>query len=343
MKNGLLVHRTKNIGDEIQSLAASQFLPVIDYLVDRESINKQISNEKVFIIMNAWWMHKSNNFPPFNYLKPKFVSVHFNKKMKQKILEKNSFEYLKSHEPIGCRDQDTMNFLLKNNIKAYFSGCLTLTLKKDENIRKLNDIVIVDAPENISKIVKDKTNRNIIELTHNIASFYSPKAKLYIAKRYLNLYQRAHLVITSRLHVALPCLAFETPVIFVNKKNEQERFSGLLELLNSVGLSDYELFLENYDYENPIQNSDDYKTIRDDLIIGLKKTTNYYNSINFNEEDILEEFNLYQSSENEIDIFSDNLFSFINFKSLIKLNSVFVKKIIIKFYSKFKLLIRKSS
>lgn len=39
MKYGLLYYKdTDNIGDDIQSYATSQFLPRIDYLIDREKI-----------------------------------------------------------------------------------------------------------------------------------------------------------------------------------------------------------------------------------------------------------------------------------------------------------------
>ena len=49
----------------------------------------------------------------------------------------------------------------------------------------------------------------------------------------LNKYRNAKLVITSRLHCALPCRAFNTDVIFIHKNlNTDHRFSGLLEILN---------------------------------------------------------------------------------------------------------------
>ena len=61
--------------------------------------------------------------------------------------------------------------------------------------------------------------------------------RFQLAKKYLDKYARAKLVISTRVHGALPCLAFNTPVIFVNKIYDYKRFPGLYELLNTVGIN----------------------------------------------------------------------------------------------------------
>ena len=53
---GLLRYSSVNIGDEIQSIAASRFLPRIDCLVQREKIKQFSSGIKTKLIMNAWWV-----------------------------------------------------------------------------------------------------------------------------------------------------------------------------------------------------------------------------------------------------------------------------------------------
>ena len=57
-----------------------------------------------------------------------------------------------------------------------------------------------------------------------------------IAKNLIYKYAKAKLVITSRIHCALPCLALNTPFIFVNK-DYSIRYDGLYELLNTVGIN----------------------------------------------------------------------------------------------------------
>lgn len=56
--NGIIVFKSKpcNIGDYIQSLAASYFFDKIDILIERENISKIKNDQRINVIMNAWWM-----------------------------------------------------------------------------------------------------------------------------------------------------------------------------------------------------------------------------------------------------------------------------------------------
>jgi len=58
-------------------------------------------------------------------------------------------------------------------------------------------------------------------------------------------YARAKLVITIRIHAALPCLALNTPVILVNK-NFNKRFPGLLQFF-------YEKYNNSFSKEQKIK------------------------------------------------------------------------------------------
>ncbi|MBR1792783.1 MAG: polysaccharide pyruvyl transferase family protein [Bacteroidales bacterium] len=132
MKNGLLVdrgpNRLKNIGDYIQSLAQEQYYDKIDCYVQRESLNTFQSDEPVKVIMNSWFMHEPTHWPPSDNLVPLFVSFHINPGAADTMLSPEGIEYLRKHEPIGTRDESTREILEKHGIKAYFTGCLTLTL-----------------------------------------------------------------------------------------------------------------------------------------------------------------------------------------------------------------------
>jgi len=61
VKYGLLTYRTENIGDEIQSIAARQFLPRVDIYVERDSLNNVVSDEKIKLIMDGCFTHKPEN------------------------------------------------------------------------------------------------------------------------------------------------------------------------------------------------------------------------------------------------------------------------------------------
>ncbi|HEM2548508.1 TPA: hypothetical protein U0431_001294 [Streptococcus suis] len=64
-KYTLFSYTTGNIRDEIQSVAASRFLPQIDYFINRDYMNDfQIdTDDKIKLIMNGWYSHRPENFP----------------------------------------------------------------------------------------------------------------------------------------------------------------------------------------------------------------------------------------------------------------------------------------
>jgi hypothetical protein len=71
------------------------------------------------------------------------------------------------------------------------------------------------------------------------SSGLNEEQKFEIAESYLRDYAQAKLVITSRIHCALPCLAMGVPVIFINGFDDPVdscRFGGILELLNHVDI-----------------------------------------------------------------------------------------------------------
>lgn len=131
MKYGLYVAKPfsdeKNIGDYIQSLAAMQFVPRVDEFYNREEPDH--GGEEIKMIMNAWYMWKPECFPPSQRVKALPVSMHLSPLVREKLLASPiAKQWFKDHEPIGCRDKGTEEFLQTNGIRAYFSGCLTLTL-----------------------------------------------------------------------------------------------------------------------------------------------------------------------------------------------------------------------
>ena len=79
MEYGLVVfNHTDNLGDDIQSYAAMQFLPKVDYLIDREAMDVFCPQSKdyVAVILNGWYMHDKYSWPPSAYLVPLCLSMH---------------------------------------------------------------------------------------------------------------------------------------------------------------------------------------------------------------------------------------------------------------------------
>jgi hypothetical protein len=72
------------------------------------------------------------------------------------------------------------------------------------------------------------------------ANTYTDAQKFEMAETILKKYAKAKLVITSRIHCALPCLAMGTPVIFVNGFDsfvDSCRFDGILDLFNRIDVN----------------------------------------------------------------------------------------------------------
>ena len=152
--NGILVcageGEKKNIGDYIQSVAQEQFFEHTDCYVEREHLDTFHAQEKVNVIMNAWFMWHPENFPPSDIINPLFISFHIVPKIADQFFTPKTISYLKKYEPIGARDISTQRLLEQHGIKSYFSGCLTLTLGlKYKSYAHDNGIFFVDPYYNL--------------------------------------------------------------------------------------------------------------------------------------------------------------------------------------------------
>lgn len=98
-----------------------------------------------------------------------------------------------------------------------------------------------------------------------------------MAKVILFLYQNAYCVITTNLHTALPCLAFDTKVCLLHKKKEEShgvgRFEGMESFYNWQ--TEEELLNGEYDFNNPTPNPKDFLKYRDNLIERCREFTGY--------------------------------------------------------------------
>jgi len=310
-KYGLLKYSTGNIGDEIQSLAAEQFLPRVDVYVDRDNLGSVKAKSKIKLILNGWFTHNPDKWPPSPAIEPLFVSFHISPKVARELTVPNSIRYFKLHEPIGCRDYYTRDLLRGKGVDAYFSGCLTLTLGhvaasrihiiKEPN----NEILLVDLDQEAINALPHDIQKCAIILTHNSDLYLIKKmratvsgsnllkraikrfggapvirisrqlrssdAKMQLAKGLLQRYAGAKLVITSRLHCALPCVAFSTPVFFVRRDLSDPRFKGLLEYLRAYSLNDFKKAVQQIDWENPGPNPKSVDALKESLIQTCKR------------------------------------------------------------------------
>lgn len=114
-----------------------------------------------------------------------------------------------------------------------------------------------------------KQLRNAIFLSHIVrvgknTELQTEESKLAYSDYLLRLYEKASLVVTSRIHCALPCLAMNTPVLFSigqylrgKATNEDAgRLGGVEELFNKIEINKSDVLNK---IELPIVNKTDYK------------------------------------------------------------------------------------
>ena len=237
MKYALLSYSSVNLGDEIQSLAARQYLPQVDLLLDRDQPSTWKIDQPTKLILNGWFKHRPEDWPIHHpALDPLIVSFHLSDEhgsSLRSLLSADAIRFYKQHEPIGCRDHHTLNLLSECGVQAYFSGCLTLTLPRPV-VAPSNTIALVDVPPDIEPLLPPHHGCRVVPATH----VYRGTSRFRQASSLLRLYASARLVVTTRMHCALPCLAFGTPVIFIRETFDDPRFGGLVELLSCAALPD---------------------------------------------------------------------------------------------------------
>jgi hypothetical protein len=210
MPYNVVVYRSQNIGDMIQTLALTRLLPpsmgVYRHRLAQAPVDRQL-------VLNGMF----DKDPPPGLGSPKCILAgvsgpHFRKA-----------EYLRWMRglgcPVGARDPHTFQALLAAGLQAELIGCATLTLPRYDGPRHGVFSVDCAAPGQA--------------LTHRISRDATVPEQWALATDLLQCYRTASEVHTSRLHVALPCLAFGTPVWIADPKRgawHPHRFSLLEEL-----------------------------------------------------------------------------------------------------------------
>ena len=278
-----------NLGDYIQSMAAMQFYPSIDGYIDREKLDQLPDDAKV--IMNGWyWTSDHYQILSRAYVFPVSVCI-----ANQSVGSVKSFRSWVAHSKfeggcIGARDLSTAKYLQALGIASRFTSCLTTTLdyslelvppSKREGLVfsdfNLNDVRLLGngfkgfrSSLRIKKKLEDlinKTVRNkksVTRVTHVASLKTNHDQRFILARRLLDIYRQAELVVTSRIHCALPCLALRTPVILIVNHKDVLRYSGLEDLFNHVYLNDedgYSVCLER----GKVVNNGIYSSWADEL------------------------------------------------------------------------------
>jgi len=228
-----------NVGDEIQSLAAEQYLPRVDARVERDALNSVFGPHKVLVIMNGWFTKFAHNWPPSSNVLPVYFGFHISPhpSITKRMLSRDSIEHFHRFSPIGCRDRATLELLAGAGVAGFHSKCLTLTFPTRTISASQRKVFLVDVPEFLFRIIPDELTNEAVAVSHDVQDIYGEAIKFDIARHLLSLYRdQARLVITTRLHCTLPCLAMGIPVIFFADTREAR-----VTVAQEVGLKTYPL------------------------------------------------------------------------------------------------------
>lgn len=244
--------KRNNLGDVIQGIAAKQFLPNSSIPVNREELNS-IGNEPGFLIGNGWFQHEFDNFPPPENITPFYISVHI---AKSDFIKLNRVrDHFKKNAPIGCRDKKTLWLMRGFGIPAYYSSCLTLTIKRENINNKPNsEIIWVDnidhpIPAKIEFKLNELIPNGFVKISHDTLSRFSTfdsyvSNNKIIVNDFIERYNQAQLVLTTKIHCALPCIGMGVPVILIHPNPNDPRLSVLNKLIKIISYEELLLFKE---------------------------------------------------------------------------------------------------
>jgi hypothetical protein len=217
-----------NLGDHIQTLALLQHVTPAA-LLPRDHLTPR---PDLCLLANGWL---SNGRLPDtkDFLDVKYLGVH----LAWERRNHRDAETVGRFGTVGCRDIATRDYLARCDIPAILTGCATSAFPFYRGIRE--GIYCVDVSDDLKEkavqVFKDP-----IFVSHyvdpNYRWRYYPEEiddtvvteQFRRAYDLLDKYMRAELVITSRVHAALPSAAFGTPVLYAGVSEDVDDRVGVL-------------------------------------------------------------------------------------------------------------------
>jgi len=198
-----------NIGDHIQTLGLLQHVRA-RMMMPRDHLTPQ----KDLCLLANGWLSVGELPRKENFRDVKYAGVH----LAPHCRDQTAVAAMKECGVIGCRDSVTEDFLRANGVATSLTGCATLAFPRYTGKRE--GVYGVDLPDEIKEQAV-RLYREPMFVSHDLEDLSLEQADEDIlrdqyrrAYALLMKYQKAELVITSRVHATLPCVAFGTPVIY---------------------------------------------------------------------------------------------------------------------------------
>ena len=185
-----------NIGDAIQSLALEEFLNKFNIKISGYTDRSKMEKDT---IINGHHRMTNNSFKEAFPKRAIFLGIHSEKEIIKEI-EKGTI--------VGARDPYTYREIEKTgDLRPIFVGCVTSTFKPYDGERDIESSKMFhwrgyDCPKNSSWTEQMKFACELLEII-----------------------KRSKIIYTDRLHVAIPAIAFGTPVVLTPRNFQPERYS----------------------------------------------------------------------------------------------------------------------
>lgn len=253
---GVVIYEaTDNIGDDVQTLAMLELVnrlrpDVAVVLVDRERLDDPAIADLDGLICSGWFMYDVGHWPPA-HPRALFVSMHVttrNKSAATLFHPDLKAYYGRQAGPVGCRDKGTRDRFAAIGVDAYYSACATLTLESRAHRPEpgKGSILAIDPfyhttfdwgyqNQQLHRLVPPEDHHRIVRMENRFPGWarQDHDARMKAAREYVDAIAAAEVVITSRIHAALPAVAVGTPVFFPltgydRNAASMDRFDGIL-------------------------------------------------------------------------------------------------------------------
>ncbi len=185
-----------------------------------------VVEESCTVPLNGFFMNTSH-WPPSSAVRPVFYSFHVSPHAEKVICSNDGIEYLKKWQPIGCRDAGTMDLLSRYGVDVYCSRCVTLTLPRREEAPEHGEVFIVGVSAKARYAIPKHIRKNavVVDQAKVRLPIADTQLRIALADELLKQYRdRASLVITSKIHCAMPCIAMGIPVVFLYDSAKQDDY-----------------------------------------------------------------------------------------------------------------------
>ncbi len=252
-----------NLGDTLQSRVFEYYIREnhkefeIDYVgrdfpisTSPSSLEKEFGKGKRDILLTGWLTQNPTRFLSIQRNLLGLIGVHLatqgsiaygNLGLKHMFLSKTFCDEFTGYN-ITSRDFYTRDFLMERGMNAPFVGCVSSLISMIDLSflpkQQDHEILFVDVDDQIqSHLLKGSNHdKRILNLTNRIDPVYGENQKEKKVDLLIASIQSSELIVTSRLHVALPSMALGKPTVLIS--GDDPRYGGLSSFLNIVSPSE---------------------------------------------------------------------------------------------------------